>query len=104
MVMGNKTYFLVPDRPNFDYPPDGPIAIGNILDDPFDPANPLNAASRLPPAPELLVKSYKTDWQATISTSASGRLSLWASFLQNVIGVGGGVGGHFNNERTEVRN
>lgn len=98
-----KSYFLVPDRPNFDYPPDGPIGIGNILDDPFDPANPLNGASRIPPSPELLTNIYNTDWQATITDNVSGRLSLWANFLQNVLGIGVGVGGDFKNAKTEVR-
>jgi hypothetical protein len=84
-----KTYFLVPD---FHFLPDGPIALGNIIE---DPASPTRVLSRLDPpvSPEKVNISREKDAAYGESHSGSLTAGIWARFLQiasvNVEGTGG---------------
>ncbi|OCL01390.1 hypothetical protein AOQ84DRAFT_11085 [Glonium stellatum] len=90
MANPRKTYFLTP---SFDYPPTGPILLGNIISSPKYPDKPLNRASPGPAIPAAaLTTTTKTDWKSTAAKSHAGRVGLWAKFLEVVVGVGVDVG------------
>jgi hypothetical protein len=83
-----KTYFLAP---NFDYPPGGLIALGDIITDPTEPENSLNEGDRVEIPASLIQYSVKTDWQTTREKLHEGKIGIWASFLQ-MLGIGGDIG------------
>lgn len=90
MANPQKTYFLTP---SFDYPPTGPILLGNIISSPKYPDKPLNNASTRPAIPAAaLITITKTDWKSTAAKSHSGKVGIWAKFLEVVVGVGVDVG------------
>jgi len=89
MANPQKTYFLTP---SFDYPPTGPILLGNIISSPKYPDRPLNNASTRPAIPAAALKTItKTDWKSTAAKSHSGKVGIWAKFLEVVVGVGVGI-------------
>lgn len=71
-----KSYILMP---NFDCPPQGPVALGRIITAPFDPESAINATSNLRPA-EIL-RSSKTGFETLIAKESSGKYGLWTQFL-----------------------
>ena len=86
MANPQKTYFLAP---SFDYPPTGPILLGNIISSPKYPNKPLNNASTRPAIPAAALTTItKTDWKSTAAKSHSGKVGIWAKFLEVVVGVG----------------
>lgn len=90
MANPEKNYFLTP---SFDYPPTGPIILGNIISSPKHPDKPLNNASTRPAIPAAaLTTTTKTDWKSTAAKSHSGKVGIWTKFLEVVAGVGVGVG------------
>ncbi|KAM7197505.1 hypothetical protein V8F20_006650 [Naviculisporaceae sp. PSN 640] len=93
-----RTYFLAPTR---DYPPNGPIALGNLIKSPRTPEYPLNDPFS-PTVQKLAASAHvSTETDATRSSSSSVTLrpSVWASFLsslgttmgQNGAPLGGGI-------------
>ena len=94
-----KAYFLAP---TWDYPPNGPIALGNIIAKPSNPSQPLNATNRLPiPVDSLVQPSVKTDWEWVNDKLRQGKIGIWARFLQALgIAVDVGVSYDNSNEKT----
>ncbi|KAK6359285.1 hypothetical protein TWF696_000447 [Orbilia brochopaga] len=73
------TYILVP---NWTFVPGGPIALGNIIADPFRPHLVL---SKAPPSPSPDVQRVpQKDWQFGLSQGHNVTTSLWASFADLV--------------------
>ncbi|KAI4132998.1 MAG: hypothetical protein LQ338_000466 [Usnochroma carphineum] len=90
-MVQKKTYLLLP---NFDYPPDGPIVLGSIITDPSDPGRSLNRGSIIPrPADCPVDVSTKNDWKGSKQRQASGRVGIWAKFVDVVAGGNLGVQG-----------
>jgi hypothetical protein len=88
MANPKKTYFLTP---SFDFAPapTGPIKLGNIIANPASPDRPLNPkATLVPPPPESIQTTCKTDWKSTLSKSNSASLSVYAKFLELILGAG----------------
>ncbi|KAI9833798.1 MAG: hypothetical protein M1819_003533 [Sarea resinae] len=80
-----KTYLLAP---NFNFRPDGPIALGNIIANPFRPQRILTAPGPSAPRPEIeSITEY--DYQISRGSGRDVQLGVWATFLQT---VGGNVG------------
>ena len=77
-----KSYLLAPTRDN---PPNGPIALGNIIASPSAPEDRLN------PTPTLLNlpihESYQTNFLSEVSRYKAGKIGIWTSFLQS-LGIG----------------
>ncbi|KAJ5101434.1 hypothetical protein NUU61_003656 [Penicillium alfredii] len=81
--------------PNFDCPPQGPVAVGRILTDPFNPESGINASCLNPPN---LLRSEKTGFETLISKESSGKFGLWTQFL-SLSPLGGEAG--FDHDRSE---
>ena len=91
-----KTYLLAPTR---ESPPDGPIALGNIISSPFRPEDRLNSKLNTHDLP--IYESYQTNFSLEMGKRKAGRLGLWTIFLQSV-GIGINLGGTFANEESET--
>lgn len=94
MANQKKTYFLCP---TWDYHPDGPIQLGNIILSPSTPDEPLNpGAERVPPpADALFPPTSKTGAAWREERTHEGRYGLWTRFLassSSALGLGLGVG------------
>ncbi|KAL8949642.1 MAG: hypothetical protein Q9222_004267 [Ikaeria aurantiellina] len=90
-MVHKKTYILLP---NFDCPPNGPIALGSIIVDPSDPGRSLNRSAIVPrPADCPVDTSTKRNWKGTKSRQAEGRVGIWAKFVDVVAGTNVGVQG-----------
>ncbi|KAL8713034.1 MAG: hypothetical protein Q9220_002894 [cf. Caloplaca sp. 1 TL-2023] len=90
-MVQKKTYILFP---NFDYPPNGPVALGSIIVDPSDPGRSLNRSAVVPRPPDCPVDtSTKKDWKGTKSRQVEGRVGIWAKFVDVVAGTNLGVQG-----------
>ncbi|KAK2776657.1 hypothetical protein CKAH01_12307 [Colletotrichum kahawae] len=72
--MATKTYILTP---GYNYGPEGPIQIGSIIANPFQPAKPLSKAT----VTAAIETVYHHNLEATCDTSRSVKLSLWAHVL-----------------------
>lgn len=84
------TYFLAP---NCDFQPDGLIALGSIIINPKTPQKSLNHRNNqrvTVPANELQ-ESYKDNWEDTITSLRNNKITIWASFLQMIVGLGADV-------------
>lgn len=84
-VTTKKTYLLAP---NFDFAPDGAIALGNILADPFEPHRPLTTLDTSKLHPEI---TSRIDYDCTFNQSSGRNISvgIWAQFVST---IGGNVG------------
>jgi len=81
-----KTFFLCP---TWDYHPDGPIQLGNIILSPSTPAEALNGPESLRPAQDTLFPSTtKTSVTWSKENLRSGRYGLWTEFLSFLSGLG----------------
>lgn len=81
-----KTYFLCP---TWDYHPDGPIQLGNIIISPSSPAEPLNDRERTRPAQDsLFPPTRKTSVTWSKDRLRSGSYGLWTQFLSSFTGLG----------------
>lgn len=87
MTVLKRTYFLAPTR---DSPPDGPIALGNLITDPRSPESPLNN-----PASEATLRlledsppydSEECDVLRQVGSSVRVKPSVWSTFLAGAIG------------------
>lgn len=83
-----KFYFLAPTRDN---PPDGPIALGNIISDPAYADEPINEV-HIKIDPKDTIEHNEKNYRFTRDKTTGGRLSVWVSFLMQVLGIGGDVG------------
>jgi hypothetical protein len=92
-VAMKKSYLLMPD---FDCPPNGPVALGQIITSPLDPESAINTVSRIPP-PETF-RSSKTAFETLIEKESSGQYGVWSQFLGLAM-LGGEAG--FNHSRSE---
>ncbi|KAL8732950.1 MAG: hypothetical protein Q9181_003756 [Wetmoreana brouardii] len=91
-MVQKKTYILLP---NFDYPPNGPVALGSIITDPSDPGRSLNRGAIIPrPADCPVDISTKRDWKGTKQRQLEGRAGIWAKFVEVVAGGNIGIQGH----------
>lgn len=85
MAAQKKQYFLAP---SWDYPPTGPLALGNIILSPSRPVPPLLAASTLTRTldPATLapnrVSTTKHNVEWTRDKSVSHSLGVWSRFVQ----------------------
>ncbi|KIW33856.1 uncharacterized protein PV07_00672 [Cladophialophora immunda] len=84
MANQQKKYFY---PPSWDYPPGGPIALGNIITSPRDPVPPLVAVAphELPDVTKLAGKT-KVEW--THERATTGAFGIYTKFLQQIAGVG----------------
>lgn len=75
-----KTYLLAP---NFNFRPDGPIALGNIIADPFRPHRVLAKADPSAVQPEIETV-FEDDFVAHRSAGHGINVSIWAQFLASL--------------------
>lgn len=79
--MANRDFFYF-YAPTWDFPPDGPIQLGNVLTSLEKPERPLCC---YPPPPAFdasnLLRTTKTDVQYTKEKLKSGKFSLLTKFL-----------------------
>lgn len=95
------TYFLAP---NCDFPPDGLIALGSIIVNPKTPQKSLNHRNNqrvAVPANELQ-ESFKDNWEGVMKSANHNKITLWASFLQMIVGVGANVSAGLKQGREEL--
>lgn len=77
--MSKAYYFLAPTR---NSPPNGPIRIGNIIDNVSEPERPIN--DNAPPAftdKNRLYESTNLNWQSSRLNPKTRKAGLWTSFL-----------------------
>ncbi len=74
----NPTYLLAP---NWNFPPDGPIALGNIVGDPFRPHRSLSKPAADAQAPATIT-SVESDWRLELERIRSINLSLWTKIFE----------------------
>jgi len=75
----NPTYLLAP---NWNFRPGGPIALGNIVVDPFKPHRVLSKPkSENPPPTETATDK---NWRLHLGTDRNANGSMWAKFLENI--------------------
>jgi hypothetical protein len=93
-----KCYFIAPTR---DSPPDGPIQLGSIISIPSEADEPINrnAPSQIPEA--SIFKHEERGYSFTKDRTTGGRLGIWASFLMQVLGIGGDIGVNASNGRND---
>ncbi|KAF4586003.1 hypothetical protein GQ602_005308 [Ophiocordyceps camponoti-floridani] len=82
-----KTYFLCP---TWDYHPDGPLKLGNIIISPRRPGQALNGQSA-PQVADVCPPTTKTNVTWSLDKLRSGQYGLWAEFLSFAAGLGAGV-------------
>ncbi|KAF2189299.1 hypothetical protein K469DRAFT_62757 [Zopfia rhizophila CBS 207.26] len=84
--MGSKPcWFLAPRASH----PDGPIKLGSILISPIQPEGPLYDSSHLLSKSEHVTLWKERDFKFDSTKENSGRVGIWASFLQLIVGIGG---------------
>ncbi|KAJ8120699.1 hypothetical protein ONZ43_g2659 [Nemania bipapillata] len=77
-----KTYFLAP---NFDYAPGGPLCLGRILTNPFDPGTGINTDTPISfPATMPVNRTVKMDWKAETKRQKGVIVGVWLEFLKFV--------------------
>ncbi|KAF4616181.1 hypothetical protein G7Y89_g15226 [Cudoniella acicularis] len=95
------TYIL---SPNCEILPDDPaLSLGSIIADPFDPENSiLNDGSRAPIPPQNIKCRTLPNWRSTTGKLRQHKLTIWASFLQLLVGIGFDVDGLYKNDTEDV--
>lgn len=94
-----KTFFLCP---TWDYHPDGPIKLGNIILSPSAPTEALNCFDGAPLTPDALFPSTtKTGVTWSKEKLHSGRYGLWNAFLTG-LGVAANVSHDYSAEQLYV--
>lgn len=92
MTVFKRTYFLAPTR---DSPPNGPIALGNLITDPRSPDSPLNNAASeatlrlLKDSPRY--ESEECDVLRQVGRGIHVKPSVWSTFLAGAIGPSLGI-------------
>ncbi|KAM6527501.1 hypothetical protein FSOLCH5_003567 [Fusarium solani] len=75
----NPTYFLAP---NWNFPPGGRIAIGNIIRNPLKPHLFLTKADTN--KPQSTTSSLEKNWRLSLETATTKSLTLWGVFLEKI--------------------
>ncbi|KAF2492478.1 hypothetical protein BU16DRAFT_564930 [Lophium mytilinum] len=91
-------YFLAPTR---TCPPEGPIRLGSIISSPSLPDEPINTMP-LPLEASAIHTHNQTNWTSCHAKTKSGRIGVWGSFLQFVVGAGGDVSVGWKNEDSQL--
>ncbi len=91
--MANRTFYFF-FAPTWDYPPDGPIKIGNVLTSLKKPEQPLYTAA--PQADTDVFSSEKRQVKFSRQKLRSGQFSILTKFL-SFLGVGVDVGMNWDN-------
>ncbi|KAL2145796.1 hypothetical protein VTI28DRAFT_6295 [Corynascus sepedonium] len=73
-----KQYFLAP---SWDYPPNGPIALGNIIRSPTRPVPPLLAATSVG-RPLISTTKHNVEW--TRDKASTHSFGVWTKFVESV--------------------
>jgi hypothetical protein len=96
MAAEKPSYMLVP---NWDFPPDGHITLGNVLKNPKRPDRALHKGV----VDETLVTTTKREgWSYSPGNSRSCHVGLWASFLAPILGVGADVDASLSRDSNAV--
>lgn len=82
MASGVPEYFL---PRNWDYPPDGPIRLGNVLSSLKEPHRPL---ATVKPDADKIIHRTKTNFNIDTEESQSGGISILTTFLSGLLGLG----------------
>ncbi|KAH8742704.1 hypothetical protein F5883DRAFT_513033 [Diaporthe sp. PMI_573] len=96
-MANNVAYFYF--APTWDWPPEGPIQLGNVLTSIQKPDQPLHRAP-LPIASEMF-SSEKTEVEYSKEKLVEGKFSILTKFL-SILGVGVDVGANRKNSDDEV--
>jgi hypothetical protein len=80
-----RFYFFTPTN---DTPPNGPIALGNIIESPLFADQPLNKTP-IPIQPTDIVKHEKKNYTLKRDKQYNGRLGVFLSFLLQILSIGG---------------
>ncbi|XXG96337.1 hypothetical protein Hte_002619 [Hypoxylon texense] len=96
--MANPTFYFF-FAPTWDYPPGGPIKIGNVLTSLKKPEQPLYTA--VPPADADVFSSEKRQVEFSKEKLRSGQFSILTKFL-SFLGVGVDVGMNWDKSNGEV--
>jgi hypothetical protein len=93
-------YFLAPTR---TCPPDGYIRLGSIISSPSTVDDPISSKLPAPPEIQSITTHSERNWSHSVTTSSnSGSVGVWASFLQVVLGAGGDVGVSWENQANQT--
>ncbi|KAI0180729.1 hypothetical protein GGR52DRAFT_2605 [Hypoxylon sp. FL1284] len=98
--MANKTFYFF-FAPTWDYPPDGPIKIGNVLTSLKKPERPLYTA--VPQAGDDVFSSEKRQVEFSREKLLSGQFSIMTRFL-SFLGAGVDVGVNWDKSDAEIYN
>jgi hypothetical protein len=79
--MATRAYFLMP---NFDYPPDISVRLGQVISDLNSPTTPLLGTPHA--APSTTQHSSKTNWESEKLKVRSGKIGVWTQFLAPILG------------------
>lgn len=82
------TYFLAPTRNN---PPEGLIQLGNIIQSPELPDDPLDLAAPVP-ITDPITPHNEYGWRFNFGSNSGTSTSVWASFLELLADAGGEAG------------
>jgi hypothetical protein len=80
LPVANPTYLLAP---NWTFRPGGPIALGNIIANPFKPHIVLTKPDPDTPQPKTTTVT-ETDWRLVDGGGLTLSLGLWANFLESI--------------------
>ena len=94
-----KTYFLAP---TLNCPPSGPIALGSIINSPANPEIPLDPPLPIENTLMPISEKHKDNWKHEISKYQVGRVGLWLSFLQTIIGISADASIKYENGTTNA--
>jgi hypothetical protein len=90
--MANRRYFFAP---TWDYPPGGPIKLGNVITSVKKPERPLHCAP--PPVDSDVFSSKKTSVKYTREKLRKGKFSILTKFL-SFVGFGMDFGAEIENK------
>ena len=90
-------YFLAPTR---DTPPDTTIRLGSIIEKPDFADEPLNTTP-VPIDPGHMTRAIDENYNVNINNTRTHSVGIWASFLMQILGVGGDIGTELDKSNTE---
>ncbi|CZR54397.1 uncharacterized protein PAC_04281 [Phialocephala subalpina] len=95
------TYILAPNCKIL--PEDAVLSLGSIFSSPLEPEETvLNETARIPiPLGKTKIRTM-SDWRTTVGKLRQHKLTIWASFLQFLIGLGFNIDGFYKNDKEDV--
>lgn len=99
MAAERPSYMLAP---NWDFPPDGPIALGSLIKNPKRPDRALNSSTRVEIDKSRIITTKRTGWSLARGDLRLGRVGLWASFLAPILGVGADIATSASRDSNDV--